>query len=71
MSQITLVVWTLLKQHGLKLTNVTFLCRSSATSDDQIKGSVENVNTRRSIFLSLFKVESHPYKFSSWTICHI
>ena len=37
----------------------------TATSNDQIIGFVENVNTRRLIFLSLFKIESRPYEFNS------
>ena len=38
----------------------------TATSNDQIIGFVENVNTRRLIFLSLFKIESRPYEFNSF-----
>ena len=31
-------------------------------------GFVENMNTRRLIWLSLFELESCPYKLSSWVI---
>ena len=40
----------------------SFACK---TTTDQIIGFVENVNTRRSIFLSLFEIESRPYEFNS------
>ena len=42
-------------------------CKTT-TSNDQILGFVANMNTQRSIFLSLFKLESPPYEFSSWTV---
>ena len=31
-------------------------------------GSVENLNTRRLIFISQFELESRPYELRSWTI---
>ena len=31
-------------------------------------GFVEKLNTQQFSFLSLFELESHPFKFSSWTI---
>ena len=42
--------------------------RKTTTSNDQIVGFVENVNTRQPIFLTLFELESRHYEFGSWTI---
>ena len=40
----------------------------TATSNGKIKGFVENMNTQRLNFFSLFELESRPYKLISWTI---
>ena len=42
-------------------------CKTT-TSNYQIVGFVDNVNIRRSIFLSVFELVSRHYKFSSWAI---